>query len=211
MNLLRWEVLSTEETLDRFRRTRLRGFDRPYVYEQARLSLVPAVDTDRLAPAQRYVLQADIDSILTLQTLFAREGIDIFALQGAILFWLERDGEEEGPIPLCPPLVEESREAGGHTVWLINDGMHRIAAARSLGRPINVILAEGVPADFPYYAFPLSQGWAEVQLLPDLPEVFEKKAYRDPGNYKALFRDFNEVFPGIQKQRKQTNPAEIRE
>jgi hypothetical protein len=31
-----------------------------------------------------------------------------------------------------------------------------------------------------------------------------------PGEYKALFREFNAVFPGVQKDRKKSNPAHLR-
>jgi hypothetical protein len=44
----------------------------------------------------------------------------------------------------------------------------------------------------------------------ELPDVYVKKAYRDKDNYKALFRDFNEVFPGVQKQRKRSNPGHLK-
>jgi hypothetical protein len=39
---------------------------------------------------------------------------------------------------------------------------------------------------------------------------FQKKEYRDPQNYKALFRQFNELFPGVQKDRVKSNPAHLR-
>ena len=45
--------------------------------------------------------------------------------------------------------------------------------------------------------------------LEELPDSFQKKEYRVPGNYKALFRDFNAVFPGVQAERKQSNPAHL--
>lgn len=210
MKLLRWEQLTAEETLARFKRTRLKGFGQPYVYEPATLTLEKGVGTDRLVPAQRYVLQSDLDSVFALEKMFALHGIDIYALEGALMFWIERDGEEEGPIPLTPPIIEGSIEADGQHIWLINDGMHRVMAARKRGVPINIILAEGVSPEHPYYALPLSNGWADVQELTELPDGFQKKDYRVPDNYKALFRDFNEVFPGIQKQRKQSNPSHIK-
>lgn len=209
MRLLRWEQLSTEDTIARFKKTRLKGFGQPYVYGNARLELAPAVDPESLAPTQRYVLKSDLEAIFAIEEMFRPHGIDIYALTGALLFWVEHDGEEEGPIPFCPPIVEESVEPDGRTVLIINDGMHRIAAARKRGRPINVILARGVPAEYPYYAFPRPEGWTDLLELDELPDGFQKKAYRIPENYKSLFRDFNEVFPGIQKQRKQTNPASL--
>lgn len=211
MRLLRWELLSTQETIARFKKTRLKGFNRPLIYENAELELVRQVLPQDLTPTQHYVLKGDLDCIFALEAMFRPQGIDIFALEGALLFWIERDGEEEGPIPLTPPIVEESREADGKVVWIINDGMHRVAAARNRKVPINIILAKGVPAEYPYYAFPMEDGWDRLLVLDELPDGFQKKAYRMPDNYKSLFRDFNEVFGGIQKQRKQSNPSHIKE
>lgn len=211
MKILAQELLDTEETLDRFRQTRLKGFDQPLIYAGATLSLQKAVDPESLIPAQRYVLQEDLDFVIALHDYFIGLNIDIFALEGALMFYIEgEDGEPEGPIPLCPPLVEMSREEGGKVIPLINDGMHRVAAARALGKPINIIRADNVNPDYPYYALPLEKGWDEVSVLAELPDGFVKKAYRVPDNYKALFRDFNGVFPGIQKQRKKSNPESLK-
>ncbi|KAF0144693.1 MAG: hypothetical protein FD153_315 [Rhodospirillaceae bacterium] len=201
MKLTQWECLSTMETLNRLRQVRLKGFGAPPVYAEAILSLERAVSTDVLVPAQRYVRKADLETVFALASLFREHGVDIFSLEGVLLFWLKRGGVEEGPVPLAPPVVEESHEADGRVMWLINDGMHRVTAARRLGRPVNILLARGVPEKWPYYALPLPGGWREVEERNTLPEGYQKKAYRQPQNYKALFRDFNAVFPGIQKQR----------
>jgi len=205
MKLSRWQTLSTEETLAGFGRTRLKGFGQPLIYERATLRLIEQVPTERLVPAQRYVLKDELANIFALEALFRPHGIDIYALTGTVLFWLDCDGEEEGPIPLAPPIIEESVEDGREApIWLINDGMHRVTAARCRGRPITIILAEGVPTAWPYYALPLADGWAGVETLDAYPEGYQKKVYRRPDDYKALFRDFNAVFPGIQKQRPKT-------
>jgi len=103
---------------------------------------------------------------------------------------------------LTPPIIEESIEPDGNKIQLINDGMHRIYTARKLGKKINVVLVRNVPTKFPYYAYPLKNEWDDVRELPEIPNNFIKKEYRDKKNYKALFRNFNEVFPNIQKQRK---------
>lgn len=208
MRISNIEQIDTDELLARLKRTRLRGFGQPRIYEHATLELVNAVDTDRLVPAQRYVLKESVERILLLrQTLLAR-GTDIFALEGALLLTFSDDND--GEIPLLPPIIEESHEPDGRTVWLINDGMHRVYAARKCGLPVNVVLARGVPEEFPYYAYALPGGWADVAELDELPDNFLKKTYRNPDNYKSLFRDFNGVFPRIQEQRKQSNPAHIR-
>ncbi|MBF0322245.1 MAG: hypothetical protein HQL62_04755, partial [Magnetococcales bacterium] len=83
-------------------------------------------------------------------------------------------------------------------------------AAMRLESLINVVMVHNVPGEFPYYAYALPNGWSDVQELTELPEGFVKKSYRDPENYKSLFRDFNEVFPGVQKQRPRSNPGHLR-
>jgi hypothetical protein len=107
-------------------------------------------------------------------------------------------------------MIEESIEADGRKVLLINDGIHRVYAARKRGRPLNVVLARNVPPEYPYYAHALPDGWAQVEELAELSEGYQKKAYRNPDNYKALFRDFNEIFEGVQKQRPKTNPDHLK-
>ena len=116
----------------------------------------------------------------------------------------------EPPIPFLPPVIEESTERDGKKVLLINDGIHRVYAARKRGRKLNVVLARNVPAEYPYYAYALPDGWRQVEELAELTEGYQKKEYRNPDNYKALFRDFNEIFEGIQKQRPKTNPDHLK-
>ena len=87
-------------------------------------------------------------------------------LRGALLFWPEgSDPTNDPPIPFLPPVIEESIERDGTKVLLINDGIHRVYAARKRGRKINVVLARNVPAEYPYYAYALPQGWAQVDEL----------------------------------------------
>lgn len=202
-----FELISESDLLQRLKRTRLQGFGRPFIYERSELSIVEAADPRELAPAQRFVLTTGVQAITDLAAGFRESGIDIFALRGGIVFE-KNDGEER--IPFIPPIIEESQEPGGRKVWLINDGIHRVYAAMKLGRKLNIVLARNVPNEYPYYAYALANGWDDVQELIELPDGFQKKTYRDPTGYKALFRDFNEVLPGVQKQRKQTNPAHLK-
>ncbi len=209
MKIQKYELLPEAELLGRLKKTRLRGFDRAEVYRDASLE-VANVDTNDLTPAQRYVLADGVQTILDVADAFEPMGIDVFSLRGALLFWPEGHDLAEAPIPLLPPVIEESTEADGSKVLLINDGIHRVYAARKRGRKLNVVLARGVPAEYPYYAYALPDGWAQVVELAELTEGFQKKAYRNPDNYKALFRDFNEIFEGIQKQRPRTNPGHLK-
>jgi hypothetical protein len=202
------EILSVEpfgrpELLRALQRTRLRGGES--LYEDATLELRPATDPGELAPAQRYVLGPGIQTILALRDALLADGVDIFALDGGI--WVTTSEHPDERIPVIPPVVEESRERDGRTVLVIADGIHRVYAARSIGSPISVVTVHGVPGEHPYYAYALDDGWAGVQVLEELPDGFQKKEYRRPDNYKSLFRNYNAVFPGVQKQRKRSNPA----
>ena len=210
MQIVKYELLAEAELLSRLKRTRLRGFDRAEVYRDATLEILET-DTGSLVPAQRYVLQEGVQAILDVADAFEPRGIDIFALRGALLFWPEgSDPDRDPPIPFLPPVIEESVEPDGRTVLLINDGIHRVYAARKRKRKINVVLARNVPPQYPYYAYAIPEGWARVEELKELTEGYQKKEYRNPENYKALFRDFNEQFEGVQKQRAQTNPAHLK-
>ncbi len=203
MKILRYEKIPEHTLLARLKQTRLMGHGQPYIYANATLAVQEQVDPNSLAPTQRYVLESDFHTIEMLYNAFLPQGIDIFALKGGLRFWREQPetGEEEGPIPLISPIIEESVEPDGKKIRLINDGMHRLYTARKLGKRINIILVQNVPTEYPYYAYPLKQGWADVIELKEIPDAFQKKAYRDKNNYKALFRNFNEILPGVQKQR----------
>jgi hypothetical protein len=194
--------------LEALARTPLRGFGGARPYEDATLELVAGLDTDLLAPAQRYVLRSGVETMLALRTALLPHGLDTFALDGGAYIRTADDPTDR--IPVIPPVVEESTEPDGRVVLLINDGIHRVFAARSLGLPISVVVARGVPSEYPYYAFALAGGWSDVAELDLLPDGFQKKEYRLPDGYKALFRDFNAVFPGTQRQRKRSNPAHLR-
>jgi len=207
MEVLEVERFGPDELLGALRQTRLRGFDGARVYADATLALVGS-DPGDLAPAQRYVLKAGLAKILELREALLAHGIDVFALDGGV--WVRTSDSPAERIPVIPPVVEESHEPDGRTVWIVNDGIHRVFAARSIGLPINTVRIAGVPPEYPYYALALPGGWAEVAELDELPDGFQKKEYREPDNYKALFREFNEVFPGVQKERKKSNPGFLR-
>jgi hypothetical protein len=213
MKILRYELMPRDEFLGKLRQVRLKGFDRPYIYRDASLEFLGLADTGLLTPPQRYVLNDTVQTIIELDKAFTPLGVDIFDLHGALIFWPEgSDPEKDPPIPFLPPIVEESYEpTGSIPVLLINDGMHRVWAARKLDRCITVVVAMNVPREYPYYAYAWPGGMKSVEELDELPDVYQKKNYRNPDNYKALFRQFNEVFPGVQAQRKQSNPVHIKE
>ena len=200
MELVSVKHIGNVELLSKIQQTRLVGFGgvRPYLH--ADLRIAPAVETRCLAPAQNYVLKPGIEKILELrEALLKLEEIDIFALDEGLLIRTAQAPDEV--IPVIPPIVETSHEPDGRTVALVNDGLHRTFTARSLDVPISVIMVDRVPAEYPYYAFALPGGWNDVEVLESLPSGYQKKAYRHPEDHRALFRNFNEVLPGVQKRR----------
>lgn len=204
--ILELERFDRDELLSRLARTPLRGFDGALPYEHASLALA-SVEPDELAPAQRYVLSGGVAKIVELREALLAHGIDILALDGGVRVRTSDDPDEL--VPVIPPIVEESHEPDGRVVLVVCDGIHRVYAARSLALPIAVVVARGVPREYPYYALAL-RGWSEVEPLDELPERYQKKEYRQPQGYKALFRDFNAVFPGVQRERRKSNPDHLR-
>jgi hypothetical protein len=102
------------------------------------------------------------------------------------------EGEEQG-ITVLPPIVEVWTEADKRKHNIINDGMHRCFLARTCHIPPAVVRIE---CSIPYYAYPLPDGWAGVQLISKLHGDFVKKFHRMP-DYKAFYRDFNSVFLNV--------------
>ena len=207
MEILEVESLHRDELLARLRTTRLQGFDGHEIYAEADLQLVPTFDPANATPAQRYVLNPNVATVLRLRDALLPLGHDIFALDGGLRV---RTGEApEEWMPVIPPIVEESVEPDGRSVLLINDGIHRMYAAKSIGSSIATVVVRNLSPDFPYYAYALPTGWDGLQAMDALPDVFQKKEYRQPTGYQALFRQFNDVFPGVQKARKSSNPANL--
>lgn len=206
MDLMDVTAIPRQALLASLRQVRLRGFGGALPYAHARIDLVEALDPHLAAPAQNYVLRSGVQKAMALRSRLASWGVDPFALDGGLT--LRTSADPATARALLPPILEESCEADGSTVLLVADGLHRVFAARSLGLPLSVVVIRD--ASHPYYAFPLDGGWSGVQLLDELPGDYQKKAYRQPDNYKALFRDFNAVFPGVQEQRARSNPSFLR-
>ena len=155
-------------------------------YENAQISVVSML-SDEIAPAQDYVLQSEFEKVQALKWALAEHFIDLFKLDGYIKIWLEGNDE---PIDVLPPIVEESLEANGEKVNILNDGLHRVYLARRQWSPIQVVFIWDIPSRFPYYAYPLPDGWAGVKMVQELPQGMIKKVHRIEDN-KSLYRDFN--------------------
>jgi len=142
------------------------------------------------------VLKPILEAQKSLWESLLEKGIDVTRLTKD--HYVDWNGES---IPVLPPIVEESFEAGGKTVLLINDGLHRVTYAKTNNKSINVVVVRGVKQQYPYYAYPTARNWDSVEFLNELPPNYVKKTYRYPDRYKDYYRDFNSVFPGIQKDR----------
>jgi hypothetical protein len=180
------------DLLARMRRVSMLTAPENLVYAEADMSLT-TLHTDQIAPAQRYVLTQEIAKVRELRWSLLEHGVDMFNLDGYVSVQFD---EYDEPIDLLPPVIEESVEADGTVVNILNDGMHRVFLARVQRSPIQVVVVKNVPRQWPYYAFPLSNSWNDVEIRQDLPEGYVKKWHRIR-NYKSLYRNFNSAFQNV--------------
>lgn len=192
MDIKRVERHSIDELMTNMRRVAMLTHPDDLPYADANLQLTE-FDTDDIAPAQRYVLTQEILKVRDLRWSLREHEVDLFKLDGYVTIWLE--GYDD-PIDVLPPVVEHSEEADGSIVNILNDGMHRVYLARMERTPVQCVFANGVPRQFPYYAFPLVKGWDDVEIVSELPEGYIKKWHRIK-NYKSLYRDFNSGFQNV--------------
>ncbi len=192
MEIKRVERHSVAELMANMRRVSMLTKPSEMPYKEAQIKL-ETLHTDAIAPAQRYVLTQEILKVRDLRWGLREHGVDLFALDGYATIWLE--GYDD-PIDVLPPVVEKSTEADSSTVKILNDGMHRVYLARMERCPIQVVYVEGVPEQFPYYAFPLVNGWHDVEIVSELPEGYIKKWHRIK-EYKSLYRNFNSGFQNV--------------
>ena len=183
---------SAELLINRLRHVTMLKAPNVYPYNDVFISL-ENIRTDYLYPPQRYVLVDELKKVRELKWALQEHGIDLFRLDGYVKLFLEG---EDMPVDLLPPVVEESVEADGSVIPLINDGMHRVYVARLEGIAPQVIYIRGVPKNLPYYAYPVPGGWDKVETVHDLPEGFLKKWHRTE-NYKSLYRNFNSAFDNV--------------
>jgi len=192
MEITRIQRYGVDELLSGMRNVCMLHARDVFVYRDAQIEL-QSLHTNEIAPAQRYVLTQEILKVRDLRWSLAEHGVDMFRLDGYVKIWIQ--GYDD-PIDVLPPVVEESREADGSVVKILNDGMHRVYLARMERSPIQVVFAAGLPSQCPYYAFPLVRGWDDVEIVQDLPEGYIKKWHRIR-NYKTLYRDFNSGFENV--------------
>ena len=192
MDIKSVKLHSKDELMENMRKVGMLTTPSALVYKSSDISLV-SMHTDKIAPAQRYVLTKEIMKVRDLRWALKEHGVDLFNLNGYASIMLE--GYDE-PIDVLPPVIEESPEADNSVVNILNDGMHRVYLARMERAPIQVLYVKNVPTEYPYYAFPLVNGWNDVEIVEDLPEGYIKKWHRIK-KYKSLYRDFNTGFQNV--------------
>ncbi|MBF0565339.1 MAG: hypothetical protein HQK89_08855 [Nitrospirae bacterium] len=192
MNIIKIERYSEEELISRLKNLCMLTAPDVYPYRDAYISL-ERISTDYITPPQRYVLVGELKKVRDLRLTLMEHGIDVFNLNGYVNIWLEG---EETPVTVLPPVVEESIEASGAVVNVINDGMHRLFMARLEWVIPQVIFVRGIPKKLPYYAYPIPDGWKGVSEMEELPPGYIKKWHRIE-NYKSLYRNFNSVFENV--------------
>jgi hypothetical protein len=192
MRVTKVQHFSPEELIKRLRKVTMLKRPDVYPYKDSFISL-ERVSTNYLSTSQYYILVDELKKVRDLKWALQEHGIDIFNLKGYIKFWLEG---RDFPMDLLPPVVEESIESDGSVINIVADGLHRIYMARLEGIIPQVVFIRGIPKDFPYYAYPIAEGWNKIVIVEDLPEGFLKKWHRVE-NYESLYRNFNSAFDNV--------------
>jgi hypothetical protein len=172
---------------------------------------IETIHPKNLAPTQRYVLDFELKKIEQLRWDIEKDwGFDILKLNGYLkCSYKNPDGDQpiaedmnlkreysEKVIDIIPPVVEEYINPSGGVDLIINDGQHRVFLAYMMGMPINVAYVRGRHSGYPYYAYPLPNGWNDVEIRSDIPEGYIKK-FHVAKEHKKLYRNFNSKFENI--------------
>lgn len=203
MEITKIEEYSIKKLIEKLRKVTMLKNPSVKIYKDAFISL-EKINTDFLTPPQRYILRDNIKNKLELKfTLEKRIQLNLFNIDGYIEF-INNDlysiyyGKT---FTLLPPIIEESIEENGKVFNIINDGMHRIYLARLLGIIPKVVFIRGIPKEYPYYAYPLRNGWDDVIEIDSIQPNYIKKLHRIEDN-KRLYRNFDSVFINCSTPRK---------
>lgn len=179
------KLLSQNTVIDLLRNVQCVGHNQEKPYANADIKFEYGVYRADTTPAQAYVLRPKLE-FLSIRYDRIEYLFDFNVRHHGCGFLI--DG-----VPLLPPILEGDE-------MLVCDGMHRIQSAHMYGAQPFCAIHITNPS-LPYYAYPLEGGWDAVQVLESIPTGYVKKNYREPENHKALFRNFNAQFPGIQEKR----------
>ena len=200
------ETRSKGELISKLEQVTLRGSGtQPYL--NARIDLV-TLDPAILAPTQRYVLTSELKKIEQVRWGILKDhNKDILNLDGyvkckysAVTDFMSADPleshTEEQTIDVIPPVVEEYFDPKGWLHLIICDGQHRCYLGYTMNTLITVAYVRGIHWGYPYYAYPLPNGWGDVEVRDNIPEGYIKK-FHVAKDHKALYRNFNSQFENI--------------
>jgi hypothetical protein len=190
------DVHPQEELLAKLRQVVMLKDRTAYPYKTATLA-VTTLPWSEIRPAQRYVLADGLAKIHHLEWELAERGIDLFNLEGYLTILTD---QSVFPVDVLPPIVETINEADGSLINVVNDGAHRLYVARLEWRRPKIVLVRDLPAQYPYYAYPIpdERPWESMVLVEGetIPTNLVKKWHRIEDN-KRLYRDFNSAFQNV--------------
>ncbi len=192
MKILSVERFAEAALIERLRRVTMLKAPDVKIYDNAYISL-EKIAVQYISPPQNYILRPELAKVRELKWALEEHNVDIFSLDGFVRLTFE---DQDEPVDLLPPVVEESIEKDGSIHFIVNDGMHRVYMAMREWIVPQVVLVRGIPKDLPYYAFPVPGGWQSVEERDDLPPGYLKKWHRI-ANYHALYRNFNSSFSNV--------------
>ena len=155
-------------------------------------------------PAQRYALAPGLAQVGALVDALTANGHDPFTLEGGLR--VLTDEEPDTWRWVIPPILERGTFRDKTPALILADGIHRAFVARSRGRRMTAIVVDDVDPTLPYYAWPEPDGWDAVEVKPFLEERYQKKDYIREDGYRALYRNYDAAFPGLQSKREETHP-----
>lgn len=207
MNIIKVKKHSEKQLISKLKNISL--FKNPEIkpYKKCLITL-EKIAVNSLSPTQNYVLKSELQKVNNLYEQLQKFNIDLHTLNGYVSIYLE---DYDEPIDVTPVIIEESFEKDGSVHLIINDGQHRMSHAGSLNIIPQVIYVRNVPKEYPYYAYPLKNGWnSGIEVLDSIPEDYVKKQYRyefipEGETHKFLFRNFNSQFVNSQGPRKRGN------
>ena len=196
MKINKVECFNKTELIKKIKKVTMLKDPDSFVYENTFVSL-ESINTNCLIPPQNYVLNYELENKLELKYELKKHNVNLFNLDGYIEFYLEGEDIKR---TLLPPIVEESIEDDGIIIPIICDGMHRCYLSRVERKKIQVVYIRGISKEYPYYAYPVLNGWDKVERIDKINGGYIKKWHRIKDN-KKLYRNFDSVFSNCSKPR----------
>jgi hypothetical protein len=183
-------ILESRDTLiEKLRKVPLRGSE-IYPYKNAFITL-GLFDPAFFSPCQRYVLSDVLRHMEHLQWDYLQEwrvDKDILALDG---YLRAEKFDDFGAAQDILPIILEEVMMNGKIHQVICDGQHRAYLAYQRQRKVTAVYIRGACPS--YYAYPLREGWDDVEIIDRLDANYIKK-FHTCLEYKERFRDFTAVF-----------------